>query len=150
MIPVVYSEPDFRTKKEEGVVSIFCIIRKRWLLLTEEEWVRQNFVQHLITAQACPASLIAVEKELLLNGLKKRFDILVYDAYSKPWLMVECKKSSVALSETVLQQVLNYNMALPVPFLVITNGRHTMGWQHIGTHLELLAELPQWKSRTPF
>jgi len=143
MIPVVYSHPQFRTKKEDEVVSVFCVIRKRWLVLTEEEWVRQNFVQHLIL-HGYPAALIAVEKELLLNGLKKRFDILVYDANARPWLMVECKKAAVELSENVLQQVLRYNMALPVPFLIITNGNHTLGWQKKENGLEAISQLPPW------
>lgn len=112
------------------------------MLLTAEEWVRQNFVAYLQKALNYPPSLIALEKGLLLNGLKKRFDILVYDAAHKPWLMVECKAPSVTLTEDVLRQALRYNISVPVSYIVITNGQKTMGWEKSGANLHLLAQLP--------
>ena len=75
MIIVNYPEPAFRIKQEEGKDYIFDTIRKRWLLLTPEEWVRQNFIQYLVQVKGYPLSLIAVEKELRLGELKKRFDL---------------------------------------------------------------------------
>jgi hypothetical protein len=144
MIDVAYPEPGFRMKQEEGKHYIFDPIRKIWLLLTEEEWVRQNFVAYLVQEKHYPSTLIALEKELLLNGLKKRFDVLVYDANHQPWMMVECKAPHVPLSEDVLQQVLRYNMALPVHYIIITNGDTTMGWKKEGTGLQLIRELPPY------
>jgi hypothetical protein len=73
-----------------------------------------------------PATLIAVEKELQLGELKKRFDILVYDQDHSPWMMIECKAMNISLDENVLQQVLRYHISIPVPFLVITNGSYCM------------------------
>ena len=111
---VQYPEPQFRIKVENGKRFIFDKIRKIWLFLTEEEWVRQNFLNYLISTLKYPSGLIALEKEIMLNDLKKRFDILVYNSSHKPWLMVECKASSIKLSEDVLQQLLRYNISVPV------------------------------------
>ena len=139
---VTFPEPEFRMKKEGGKPYIFDAIRKTWLLLTEEEWVRQNFINYLVAELKYPASLIAVEKEIVLNELKKRFDILVYDAQHKPWMMIECKAPEVALNEVVLQQVLRYNMSVPVDFIIITNGDATIGWKKEENSLKLLEAMP--------
>jgi hypothetical protein len=90
-----------------------------------------------------PSTVIALEKEILLNDLKKRFDILVYDKNHQPWMLVECKEPKVNLSEDVLQQVLRYNISVPVEYIVITNGKSTMGWKK-EKELKLLSELPEW------
>ncbi|MGZ5286951.1 MAG: type I restriction enzyme HsdR N-terminal domain-containing protein [Flavisolibacter sp.] len=148
MIDVQYPPPQFRIKKEGGRQYIFDIIRKNWMLLTEEEWVRQNFVNYLVHTLHYPSTLIALEKEIMLNDLKKRFDILVYDASHKPWMLVECKEPAVDLGENVLQQVLRYNMSVPVNYLVITNGQHTLGWKKEGTGLKLLDSMPAWVNET--
>lgn len=128
MIPVQFPAPHFKLKSEGEKNYIFCLIRKQWLLLTEEEWVRQNFINYLTTTLQYPLTLIAVEKELLLNGLKKRFDILIYNRTHQPWMLIECKAPQVELSEAVLQQALRYHMSIPVNYIVITNGNMTMGW----------------------
>lgn len=145
MIQVRYPEPGFRRKVEQDREYIFCIIRKRWLLLTEEEWVRQNFVSFLIQVAGYPAAYIAVEKGLQLHELKKRFDILVYDGAHKPWMLVECKEPFHPLNEQVLLQVLGYNLSLPVEVLLITNGSHTLGWKNDAGRLVQLEGLPPWK-----
>lgn len=143
MIAVQYPEPQFRMKNEKGKQYIFDTIRKIWLLLTEEEWVRQNFVNYLITKLNYPSTVIALEKEFLLNDLKKRFDILVYDKDHKPWMLVECKEPKLGLNEDVLQQVLRYNISVPVEYIVITNGNTTVGWRK-EKELKLLEEMPEW------
>jgi hypothetical protein len=143
MIVVEYPEPQFRMKEEQGRRFLFDNIRRCWLQLTEEEWVRQNFVQYLISVMHYPASLVALEKEISLNGLKKRFDILIYDRAHQPWMMVECKSPKVQLSENVLQQVLRYNISVPVIYLVITNGNQTTGWKKEDGSLIILQSLPQ-------
>lgn len=131
-------------KRENGKQYIFDSIRKSWLLLTEEEWVRQNFVKYLTTQLNYPSAVIAIEKEISLNDLKKRFDILVYDKQHKPWMLIECKEPKVNLSEDVLQQVLRYNISVPVEYIVITNGTTTVGWKK-ENGLKLLAQIPEWK-----
>ena len=97
------------------------------MALTPEEWVRQNILQYLVKVKKYPTSLIAVEKEIKLGELKKRFDILVYRE-STPWMIIECKEGRIDLSENVLRQILAYNISLSARFLVITNGTDTMGF----------------------
>jgi hypothetical protein len=143
MIDVQYPEPQFKIKKENGKQYIFDAIRKGWLLLTEEEWVRQNFVNYLVSRLYYPSTVIALEKEILLNGLKKRFDILIYDKEHKPWMLIECKEPKISLNEDVLQQVLRYNISVPVQYIVITNGNTTIGWKR-EAELRLLGEMPVW------
>lgn len=145
MIVVHYPEPSFRTQEKNGKQYIFDGLRKTWLLLTPEEWVRQNFVQYLVQVKKYPATLIALEKEILLNGMKRRFDVLVFDRDHKPWMLIECKAESVALQEAVLQQALRYNITVPVNYIIITNGAETRGWQKGGAGLTELNELPEFE-----
>jgi hypothetical protein len=145
MIKVNYPEPVFRFKEENGKEMIFDFIRKQWLLLNEEEWVRQNFVQFLVQEMKYPLELIAVEKEIQLGDLKKRFDILVYDRGHKPWMLVECKAGEITLNEKALLQVLRYNISMPATFLVITNGHFTYAWEKTGGLLNEIRQMPLWK-----
>jgi len=145
MVTINYPEPDFRIKKEAGKEFIFDALRKKWLLLTPEEWVRQNFVQYLIRVKNYPATLIALEKEIQLGELKKRFDVLIYDTAHQPWMMIECKAAEVKLDDAVLQQALRYNISVPVLFIIITNGNLTYGWQRNNNGLNLIEEIPLWK-----
>lgn len=144
MIQLNYPEPNFKLKKENNQNYLFDSIRKIWLLLTEEEWVRQNFVHYLTSVLQYPQALIALEKELLLNGMKKRFDILIYNENHQPWMMIECKASNIKLDRNTLQQVLRYNITLSVKFLLITNGPMTFCWLKEGEKLVSLEALPQW------
>lgn len=142
MLVIQYPEPAFRVKKEQGRNFIFDALRKKWLLLTPEEWVRQNFVHYLVQVKNYPPQLIAQEKSIMLGELKKRFDILVYDNNHQPWMMIECKAPSVGLDETVLQQLLRYHISVPTGFLVITNGAQSFGWKKTGGVLEAMEEMP--------
>lgn len=142
MLAIQYPEPAFRMKKEGGKDFLFDPLRKKWLLLTPEEWVRQNFVQYLVQVKKYPVELIAMEKKIRLGELIKRFDILVYDKQHQPWMMIECKAPAIQLDETVLHQLLRYHVSVPVSFLLITNGGFTYGWQKKGQGLELLNEIP--------
>jgi hypothetical protein len=128
MIKIEYPTYQPKIKEDAGKELIFDEFRKRWVQLTPEEWVRQNFLQYLTQIKKYPASLIAIEKEIKLGELKKRFDIVVYDAQTKPWMIVECKEMNAVLNKTVLDQVLRYNISLNVPYLVITNGMHCMAF----------------------
>ena len=128
MIKIQFPETSFKTKKENGIDIIFDTCRKKWVVLTPEEWVRQNFLEYLITVKQYPASLIAVEKEIKLGELKKRCDIVVYDRESKPWMIIECKEMNAPLNKSVLEQALRYHITLPSDYLVITNGTHSYGF----------------------
>ena len=142
MIKINYPPYQPKIRKEGSIEFIFDEVRKRWVALTNEEWVRQNFLQYLTKVKSYPSSLIAVEKEIALGELKKRFDIVVYDKDSKPWMIVECKEMNVALDQTVLDQVLRYNIPMQVPYLVITNGTYCFAFENRGGQLVELNELP--------
>ena len=114
------SKPKLRTTTAGN--EIFCIIRKKWLISTPEEWVRQNFLLYLIEVLQYPSSLIAVEKKIALGELTKRFDILVYNHQHQPHIIVECKSMQVTLSEQVLNQAIRYYTVIQSAYLVITNG----------------------------
>jgi len=115
-------EYSIKLKEERGKHKIFDAIRKKYLVLTPEEWVRQNFIQYLIRDKEVPASLIAIELGLKLNELQKRADIVLYDKQGKPIVLIECKAPKVKLSQDTFEQVARYNTAFKVPYLIITNG----------------------------
>lgn len=112
----------FNIKLKEQRKYIFDFIRKKYVLLTPEEWVRQNFLKYLVDEKKYPASLIAVEKEFKLNTLSKRSDAVVYNKSGIPVLIVECKAAGVKIDQKVFDQIARYNMKLNVEFLVVTNG----------------------------
>ena len=144
MIKIMYPPYSYKIKEEQGKEMIFDPSRKIWLRLTPEEWVRQNFIQYLLQTMLYPRSLIAIEKELQLGDLKKRFDILVYDNNHLPWMMIECKSMDVPLDEKVLAQLLRYHIAVPVPFLVITNGSYCAAFAKVNGSLSQLDVLPRY------
>jgi hypothetical protein len=96
------------------------------LVLTPEEWVRQQILNYLVRVKMYPASCISVEKELLLNDLKRRYDIVVYNRRLEPWLIVECKAPYIALDEAVLLQALRYNLTINAELLMVSNGLNDM------------------------
>ena len=142
MIKIEYPPYQPKIKKELDREFVFDEFRKRWVVLTPEEWVRQNFLQYLTQVKKYPASLIAVEKEIKTRELKNRFDIVVYDGNTKPWMMVECKEMNVALDRAVLDQLLRYNISLRVPYLVITNGSYCMAFTFTNDKLTEIDTLP--------
>ena len=142
----MYPPYSFKIKGEQGREVIFDGSRNLWVRLTPEEWVRQNFLQYLLQEMHYPASLTAVEKELQLGELKKRFDILVYNQQHQPWMMIECKSMDVQLDEKVLAQILRYHIAIPVPFLVITNGSYCAAFEKIDGTLREMDALPLFGS----
>lgn len=111
-----------KIKEEGGQQYIFDSIRKKYLVLLPEEWVRQNFIQYLIQDKDFAASLIAIEKGLKLNELQKRADIVIYDRQAQPIVLVECKAPKVKINQEVFEQIARYNMVFKVPYLVVTNG----------------------------
>ena len=117
-----YPPFDVRVKNNNGVTYIFDNIRKKWFILTPEEWVRQHMVNFLTSVKQFPASIIAIEKEIALNDTTKRFDIVVYNKLMKPSLIIECKAPYIELDDTVIAQVQRYNLILKAPFMMITNG----------------------------
>ena len=112
----------FTIKEENKKTKIFDAIRKKFLVLTPEEWVRQHIVRFLVEEKGFPASLIAIEMGLKLNGLQKRADILVYSKSGQPILMVECKAPHIKIDQKVFDQIGRYNITFKLPYLLVTNG----------------------------
>lgn len=144
MIRIQYPEPEFKIETRNGLPHIFDALRKKWLVLQDEEWIRQNFIHYLLQTMRYPKTLIALEKEIRLGELKKRFDILVYDPEHRPWMLIECKAGQVLLNDSVLNQVLRYHIALPAQYLVITNGNQTYGWEKTPGGLAPIDTLPEF------
>jgi len=107
---------------EEKSEMIFDPFRKKYVKLTEEEWVRQNFLQYLIRVGKYSPGLIGVEVAFPFNRMKRRIDILIHDRNGNPVMIVECKSPDIAIDDKVFDQIVNYNMEFKVPYIVVTNG----------------------------
>jgi hypothetical protein len=115
-------EYSFRIRGEEGSERIFDPVRKKYVRLTPEEWVRQNFVQYLINEGKYPPGLIGIEVMSPFNNLKKRVDVLVHNRAGRPVMIVECKAPEIEINDEVFDQLVCYNMGFRVPYLILTNG----------------------------
>jgi len=147
LIAISFPPPDFKITKEGSKELIFDRFRKKYVVLTPEEWVRQNFLNYLVKVLQYPASLIAVEKEIFLGEMKKRYDIVIYNRATQPWMLVECKEMNVPLTEHTMQQVIRYNMVIPATYLVITNGLNTFCGKYVAAENKwrFLQELPAFE-----
>lgn len=112
----------FRFKSSENKVSVFDQIRKKFIFLTPEEWVRQHCINYLIIDKKFPRSLINVEKQIKVNDLIRRYDIIVFHPNGKINMIVECKAPSIKISQPVFDQIARYNLTLKADFLMLTNG----------------------------
>lgn len=116
-------EYDLKIRRSpEGKHEVFDPFRKKYIIVTPEEWVRQNFLQYLINEKEYPASLIAVEKGLKINQLQKRFDAVVFNNRRIPVVLIEFKSTDVKLSQKVFDQIAMYNLKMKVKYLIISNG----------------------------
>lgn len=113
---------EFRFQREDDHVRIYDELRKKYVALTPEEWVRQNFIRFLVSEKAVPAGLIQQEKQLVINTMSRRPDIVVHDKHGKAVMIIECKAPEVKISQDTFDQVARYNSALKVPYLIVTNG----------------------------
>jgi len=141
MLQINYPDYNFRIKKERNKELIFDEVRLQWITLTPEEWIRQNFLQYLIQVKKYPKSLLSVEKIIILGELKKRCDIIVYKN-DLPWMIVECKEMNIELKLPVLEQILRYNISVPVKYLVVTNGNKTIAFERSVNGIFEINELP--------
>ncbi len=121
-IPLNLPAYPFQIIEKAGKFYIFDFLRKKELLLTPEEWVRQHFVQYLIHQKGYSKNHISLEKGLQLHELKKRADILVYTSEGEPMMLIECKAPSIKITQEVFDQAARYNMIYKVKYLVVTNG----------------------------
>ncbi|HCF04212.1 type I restriction enzyme HsdR N-terminal domain-containing protein [Flavobacterium sp.] len=140
----------FRFKNSENKVSIFDAIRKKFIILTPEEWVRQHVVQYLMTEKNYPQSLLNVEKVLQVNGLRKRYDIVVYNSDGTIHILIECKAPEVTISQNTFDQIAQYNMTLQSNYLMVTNGMNHYFCQmdFENEKYQFLSELPNYQSNS--
>lgn len=112
----------FKLKSSENKTLIFDIVRKKYVIVTPEEWVRQHVVHFLLKEKNYPISLIAIEKQLKINKRVKRTDIIVYNKQGTPEILIECKAPSVKITQTTFDQIARYNLSANSNFLMVTNG----------------------------
>ena len=113
---------DYKLKKEAGKHYILDLIRRKYVALTPEEWVRQHVVQYILHEKKYPKSLVNVEKSLKVNGLTKRYDIVVFQPNGKIFLLIECKAPEVSITQNTFDQIARYNLSLKAEYLMVTNG----------------------------
>lgn len=125
MVSLDFSGIQLKLRQQEDRTQVWDPVRKKWIILTPEEHVRQYLLQYLHQGMGYPLSLMAVEKKLMVGKMAKRFDIVVYDRDHRPWMLVECKEPQVHITQAALYQLLNYHSSLPCRFWLLTNGHET-------------------------
>ena len=141
-----YDTFSFRLKNKGETVTIFDEIRKNFFVLTPEEWVRQHTIQYLIQTKSYPKSLINIEKEILINDLKKRYDIIVFKPDNSIFLLVECKAPKISITQHTFDQIARYNLKLKAEYLMVTNGlkHYFCQMDFKKEHYVFLKELPNF------
>lgn len=116
--------PDFRIRRAavRGGFDIFDPVRRKWVALTPEEWVRQNLTAYFVAVKGVPLSRISCETSIVYNGLSRRCDAIIYDGYANPVAILEFKAQGVRITQSVFDQIAVYNMRLNVPYLIVSNG----------------------------
>lgn len=139
---------NFRIKNKENKLYIFDIVRKKNVILTPEEWVRQHFIHYLLEEKNYPGSLMSVEKQLKINQLVKRTDILIYDRKGMPNIIVECKAPSIKISQNTFDQIARYNLKLQAKYLILTNGlkHYYCKMDHQKERYDFLADIPAYST----
>lgn len=137
----------FKIKSSENKRFIFDNLRKKYIVLTPEEWVRQHFVSYLRKEKNYPESIMSVEKQLTVNGLKKRTDILIFNKQGLPDIIVECKAPSVEITQSTFDQIARYNLKLNANYLIVTNGLSHFYCQidHEKEAYTFLKDIPSYK-----
>ena len=148
MQPLNFPTYSFRFKNSENKTSIFDEIRKKFIVLTPEEWVRQHMVQFLLIEKKYPKSLVNVEKVLFVNGLRKRYDIVVYNPDGSICVLIECKAPQITISQSTFDQIAQYNMTLKSEFLIVTNGlnHYFCKMDFENEKYQFLREIPNYKN----
>lgn len=135
---------NIKVKHEGRKALVFDEIRKKWIVLTPEEWVRQHLINYLVTEKKVPKSLISVEKEIDLNGTRKRYDLVIFNSIPEPILLTECKSPEIELTDSVAEQALRYNLILGVKYILLTNGLQEYIFQTINGKTTVIQELPEF------
>ena len=148
MIKLNLPEYQFHILEREGKPFIFDQVRKKYVALTPEEWVRQHFYHFLTLDRQFPKSLIVTEKKVLINGLSQRFDMLVFDRKGNPLLIAEFKSPGVAVNQTTFHQASRYNGVLKAPYCLVSNGiNHFLCKLDFESgNVEYLQEIPEYNT----
>lgn len=134
-------------ERKGNQLTVWCVVRRKKLILTPEEWVRQHVIHFLLHHQQIPLAKIASEVSLEINGLIRRCDVLIYDNQFKPWMLIECKTTEIKLNENTVYQIAQYNSQLQVENLWITNGldHHLLQVNQSNGHIQLLEDFPIYR-----
>lgn len=135
---------DIKVKEEGGATLIWDLVRRKYVALTPEEWVRQHFIHFLINQFNYPKTLMKVETGLKVNRMVKRSDLVILNRTGVPWMLVECKSPYVKVDQTALIQVINYNRKYNAPYLVLTNGLSRVICRVDQKGVEVIDELPPY------
>jgi hypothetical protein len=146
MLKIEFPKDKIVVRQTNGGKQIFDIVRKKWLKLSAEEWVRQHVIHYLVE-QGYPSSLMAIEKQIMVSGLVKRCDIVIYRRDTIPFMIIECKKMDVQLNSDTLDQVLRYHISVPAQYLLITNGRFTYCFEKKQNRFVEINHFPGYKER---
>ena len=135
-----------KIKLVKGITQVFDTVRKKYLVLTSEEWVRQHFIHYLNSEKKYPLGLMGVEKIVKYNGQSTRADIILYTNMGKPNMIVECKAPEVKITQDTFDQIAKYNFKLKVNFLVVTNGMQHFccAIDYENNKINFLKEIPQY------
>lgn len=149
MQPLDFPTYVFRFKNSENKVAIFDEIRKKFVLLTPEEWVRQNVVRFLLEEKKYPKSFLNVEKVLKINGLTKRYDVVVFNNDGSILVLVECKAPEIKISQNTFDQIARYNLTLKAEYLMVTNGlkHYFCKMDFENEKYEFLENLPEFQTK---
>lgn len=140
--------PDVRLRRRQRGTEIFDRVRRKWVALTPEEWVRQHAVHLLLERVGVAPGLVAVERELVWEGTRRRVDIVAYGRDGRPWMVVECKAPAVSVGQDAMDQAGRYARSMGAAFVVVTNGLQLVGWQTLpGGGSLAMEELPQAPTR---
>ena len=136
----------FRFKSSENKIAVFDELRKKFVILTPEEWVRQHVVQYLLQEKKIPKSLLNVEKQLKIGDLVKRYDVLAYNPDGSIHLVVECKAASIPITQETFDQIARYNLTLQARYLMVTNGldHYFCQLNYEQERYQFLKDLPEW------
>jgi hypothetical protein len=145
--PLSFPKADLKITKKESVFYVWCIVRKKKLVLTPEEWVRQHVIHFLINEKNVPLGLLASEFLISVNGLSRRCDLVVFDINKRPLLIVECKSVEIEINEKVLHQIAQYNFKLNTSYLFLTNGltNVTCKINKVNKNISYFRDLPNFK-----
>lgn len=144
MIQLNFPPADLRIRQQNDRMEVFDPLRRKFVQLTDEEWVRQNLINYLATDRKIPMTMMASERGLLVNNMPKRFDLLIFSPNGNPIMIVECKAPHIRVNEEVFYQAARYNITLQVEYLLITNGleHHCIHVNYKTGETQFLKEVP--------